>query len=189
MTRQDWMTALRQDIGYGLRMLRRSPGFTLVAVATLALGIGANSAIFGVVNGVLLNSLPFRDADRLYEVNTVYPDGARYSFSAPDFMSMREENRAFERVEAYTDAVLVLSGVGEPREVSGARISDGLFDMLGLRVVLGRGFRPEEHEPGRNDVVVLDHGFWERELGGNPAVLGRALSLGGAPYRVVGVLA
>lgn len=181
---------LRQDIGYALRMLRRSPGFTAVAVATLALGIGANSAIFGVVKGVLLESLPFRDADRLYEVRMLYPDGTAYSaLSAPDFMSVREETRAFERVEAYAAGLFTLLGAGEPREVRGALVSDGLFDMLGLGIALGRGFLPGENEPGRGGVAVLDHGFWEREFGGDPGVPGRALTVGGETYEVVGVLA
>src|SRR5262245_66388997 len=113
MARMDYFTEVRQDIGYALRMLRRSPGFAAVAVATLALGIGANSAIFSVVHGVLLESLPFRDADRLHQIRMVYPDGARYlSLSAPDFMSARAENRVFEQVEAFVTGTSTLVGVG-----------------------------------------------------------------------------
>jgi predicted permease len=189
MLRADYLTELRQDVRFALRMLRRAPGFTAVAVATLALGIGANSAIFSVVNGVLLKPLPFRDAERLYEVRMLYPDGTAYSgLSAPDFMSLREESRAFERVEAYTGGLVTLLGTGEPKQVLGMRVSDGFFDLLGLRTVLGRAFLPEENAPGRNRVVVLDHGFWQREFGGDAGVVGRTLSLGGEPYTVVGVL-
>src|SRR5690606_16744752 len=144
---------------------------------------------FSVVNGVLLKPLPFRDAERLYEVRMLYPDGTAYSgLSAPDFMSLREESRAFERVEAYTGGLVTLLGTGEPKQVLGMRVSDGFFDLLGLRTVLGRAFLPEENAPGRNRVVVLDHGFWQREFGGDAGVVGRTLSLGGEPYTVVGVL-
>ncbi len=189
MLRAEHIAELRQDVRYAVRMLRRAPGFTAVAVATLALGIGANSAIFSVVNGVLVKSLPFRDAERLYEVRMLYPDGTAYSgLSAPDFMSVREESRAFERVEAYTGGLFTLLGAGEPKQVLGIRVSDGFFDLLGLRTAHGRGFLPEENEPGRNRVVVLDHGFWQREFGGDAGVIGRTLSLGGEPYTVVGVL-
>src|SRR5690606_29272707 len=107
----------------------------------------------------------------------------------PDFMSVREETRAFERVEAYAAGLFTLLGAGEPREVRGALVSDGLFDMLGLGIALGRGFLPGENEPGRGGVAVLDHGFWEREFGGDPGVPGRALTVGGETYEVVGVLA
>ncbi|HEX7089993.1 MAG TPA: ABC transporter permease [Longimicrobiales bacterium] len=189
MVRAEQLTELRQDVRYALRVLRRSPGFTAVAVATLALGIGANSAIFSVVSGVLLKSLPFRDAERLYEVRMLYPDGTEYTgLSAPDFMSLREESRTFERVEAYAGGVLTLLGAGEPKEVRGSSVSDGFFDLLGLRFALGRGFLPGENVPGQGKVTVLDYGFWQREFGGDPGVIGRTLSVGGEAYTVVGVL-
>ena len=121
MARTEFMTELRQDIGYALRMLRRAPGFTAVALTTLALGIGANSAIFSVVHGVLLAPLPFRDADRLYRVTTLYPDGTSYSLSAPDFMSVREQTRTFDQVEALSGGVFTMLGAGEPREVRGTQ--------------------------------------------------------------------
>jgi len=190
MTRTEYVTELRQDVGYALRMLRRTPGFTAVAVITLALGIGANSAIFSVVHGVLLQSLPFRSAERLYQPRMLYPDGTAYSsLSAPDFMSVREGNRVFEQVEAYSTGVFTLLGAGEPQEVRGARVSHGLFDLLGLPIALGRGFVPEEHQPGQGSFTVLDHGFWRRAFGGAPDVLGRTVSIGGDPYTIVGVLA
>ncbi|MDQ3486520.1 MAG: permease prefix domain 1-containing protein, partial [Acidobacteriota bacterium] len=115
MTRTEYVSELRQDIGYALRTLRRTPGFTAVAVITLALGIGANSAIFSVVQGVLLESLPYRSADRLYQPRMLYPDGTLYTaLSAPDFMSVRDGNRVFDRVEAYSTGVFTLLGAGEP---------------------------------------------------------------------------
>ncbi|HUF28304.1 MAG TPA: ABC transporter permease [Gemmatimonadaceae bacterium] len=190
MVRTEYLTELRQDFGYALRMLRRTPAFTTVAVASLALGIGATSAIFSVVRGVLLQPLPYQAADRLHVVQTLYPDGTAYpALSAPDFMSIRESNQVFEQVEAFSGATLTLLGAGEPREVQGATVSDGLFEMLGLRFAAGRGFVREEFQPGQGRVAVLDHGFWQRQFGGDATVLGRTLTVGGEAYEIVGVLA
>ncbi|HJR61827.1 MAG TPA: ABC transporter permease [Vicinamibacterales bacterium] len=190
MTRTEYVTELRQDVGYALRMLRRTPGFTLVAVVTLALGIGANSAIFSVVHGVLLASLPYRDAGRLFQPRMLYPDGTVYwALSAPDFVSVREHSRVFEQVEAYTTGTFTLLGAGEPQEIRGARVSAGLFELVGWRVALGRGFVPEEHRPGQGTFAVIDHGFWQRAFGGDRGVLGRKVLVGGNPYTIVGVLA
>jgi putative ABC transport system permease protein len=190
MLRMEYLAELRQDIGYALRMLRRTPGFTAVAVATLALGIGANSAIFSVVYGVLLQPLPFRDAHELHRVRMLYPDGTSYSaLSAADFMSVRETNRVFEQVEAYTTGIVTLAGQGDPREVRIARTSDGLYDLLGLPVIIGRPFLRDEHQPGRGNVAILDHGFWTRLFGRDRDVLGRSVSMAGTSYTIVGVLA
>ena len=189
MARTEYMTELRQDIGYALRMLRRAPGFTAVALTTLALGIGANSAIFSVVHGVLLAPLPFRDADRLHRVTTLYPDGTSYSLSPPDFMSVREQTRTLDQVEAFSGGVFTMLGAGEPREVRGTNVSDGLLGLLGLPVALGRTLLPGENQPGREGVAVLDHGFWQRQFGGDRSVLGRTVTIAGAPVEIVGVLA
>jgi putative ABC transport system permease protein len=189
MARTEYMTELRQDVGYALRMLRRAPGFTAVALTTLALGIGANSAIFSVVQGVLLAPLPFRDADRLHRVTTLYPDGTPYSLSPPDFMSVREQTQTLEQVEAYSGGVFTMLGAGEPREVRGTYVSDGLFGMLGLPLALGRTLLPGENRPGHEGVAVLDHGFWQRQFGGDRSVLGRTITIAGAPFEIVGVLA
>ena len=189
MTRTEYLQELKQDVGYAIRMLRRSPGFTIVALLTLALGIGANSAIFSVVHGVLLQSLPYRDGDRLYRVRMLYPDGTPYSsLSAPDFMSVRRDTRAFDQIEAYATSVFTMVGAGEPREVQGVAVSDGLFGLLGLPMETGRGFVREDHHPGRGNVVVLDHGFWLRHFGGITTMVGQTLSLGGRAYAVIGVL-
>ena len=189
MARTEYFAELRRDLAYAARTLRRTPGFTAVAIASLALGIGATTAIFSVVHGVLLQSLPYRDAERLYDVRTMYPDGTGYSLSAPDFMSVREYNRVFDRVEAYSAGLFTLLGAGEPREVRGSEVSDGLFEMLGFSFAVGRGFARDENQPGKGNVTVLDHEFWQREFGGDRAVIGRTLSVGGDPYTVVGVLA
>lgn len=179
-----------RDVSYAVRMLRRAPGFAIVAILTLALSIGATSAIFSVVDGVLLKSLPFTDAERLYRVRTLYPDGTAYTaLSAPDFESIREASRVFDRVEAYSATTFTWTGAGEPREVRAATVSRDLLGLLGLPVGVGRDFVPEEHAPGRGTAVVLDHGFWQREFGSDPSALGRTLSLSGRAYLVVGVMA
>jgi putative ABC transport system permease protein len=188
--RRDHLSELGQDVRYAVRSLRRRPGFTFVAVLTLALGIGANSAIFSVVNGVLLRPLPFAHADRLYHVEMIYPDGQRYAaLSAPDFASVAESNRVFEAIGAWTGQRAPVTGLGEPHEVPGLALSEGLLDMLGLRLAIGRSFEAEEHQPGRDGVVILDHGYWQREFGGSPDALGRSITFAGRTYEVIGVLA
>jgi predicted permease len=185
----DYARELRQDIGYAARVLRHAPGFTAVALITLALGIGATSAIFSVVHAVLLAPLPYRDAGRLYQVRTLYPDGTPYSLSPPDFMSVRAESQTFEQVEAFSTGVFTMLGAGEPREVRGAQVSDGLIALLGLPVAVGRGFAAGENAPGRAQIAVLDHGFWLRQFGGDRSVVGRTVTIAGQPYTVVGVFA
>jgi predicted permease len=189
MQRTEYLTELKQDVGYALRMLRRTPAFTAAALLTLALGIGANSAIFSVVNGVLLESLPYRDAGRLHVLQMLYPDGTRYtSLSAPDFMSARQEAQVFEQVEAFDIAPQTLTGIGEPLELQAGLVSAGLFEFLGLEMRIGRGFSGDENQPGRNNVAVLSHGLWQRLFGGDAGALGRAMTLSGRPYSIVGVL-
>ena len=190
MDRAEFLTELKQDLAYALRMMRRTPGFTAAALLTLALGIGANSAIFSVVNGVLLQSLPFRDAGRLHVVLMLYPDGTRYSsLSAPDFMSVRADARAFDQIEAIEQRNVTMLGAGEPREVDAAFVSGGLFDMLGFTLATGRGFMPEESRPGQGRVVVLSHGLWQRVFGGDAGVLGRSITSAGVNYTIVGIAA
>ena len=184
-----WLTSTFQDAFYASRMLRRAPAFTLTSLVTLGLGIGANSAIFSVVQGVLLSPLPFREPGDLYRVTTLYPDGTPYALSAPDFISVRERTRTLEQVEAFSSQVVTLLGTGEPIEVRGTRVSDGLFDQLGLRVALGRTLLSDETQPGRGNVVVLDHSFWKRQFGGDPSVIGRTLTFAETSMEVVGVLA
>jgi putative ABC transport system permease protein len=183
-----WWDDLRSDIRSARRTLWKTPGFALVAILTLGLGIGANTAIFSVVYGVLLDPLPFRDADSLYDISTLYPDGTAYTLSAPDFMSVRQDARTLEQVEVFSVGMFTLLGAGEPQQVRRAAVSDGLQPLLGLPVQAGRGLLPEDHQPGHTGVVVLDHRFWLREFGGSDTVIGRTLVIGGTPYVVVGVL-
>ncbi len=190
MQRTEFLTELRQDIGYAFRMLRRTPAFTAAALLTLALGIGANSAIFSVVHGVLLESLPYRDADRLHHLQMLYPDGTRYSsLSAPDFMSMREQAQLFEQLEAFAIGSRTVTGIGEPQELTTAMVTAGVFDFLGFDVPIGRTFAAGENQAGRNNVAVLSHGLWQRMFGGDASALGRSIALGGRSYSIVGVLA
>ena len=190
MQRTEFMTELRQDIGYAFRMLRRTPAFTAAALVTLALGIGATSAIFSVVHGVLLESLPYRDAGRLHHLQMLYPDGTKYTgFSAPDFMSLRQDTQVFEQLEAFSTGTQTITGLGDPMEVPGAMVTTGLLEFLGLEMQLGRTFLSEESRPGRTNVTVLGHGVWQRVFGADPNVLGRSITISGRPLTVVGVLA
>jgi putative ABC transport system permease protein len=172
MARFDVLAIAWHDAAFALRLLRRAPVVTATAVLTLGLGIGATTAIFSVVYAVLLQPLPYLTPDRLYDVHMLYPDGSRYSLSAPDFMSVRQGTRAFEQIEAVHDTLGTLID-GEPREVRIARVSDGLFRQLGIDAVEGRTFVAEEHAPGRGGVVVLGHAFWVQAFGGDRGVIGR----------------
>jgi putative ABC transport system permease protein len=183
------MDTLTQDLRYALRRLLRSPGFTLIAVLTLALGIGANSAIFSVVHGVLLRPLPFAEPDRLVMLYTGYPDDeTRYPLSPPDFMSFHDDARAFSGVAAVSPSEETLTGRGEPERVPIAMVSRRFFEVMGVSPVLGRSFHEEESEPGANEVTVLGHAFWRQHFGADPRVIGQTLTLSGVQRTVVGVL-
>ena len=195
MARLMFLSDLRHDVTFALRLLRRSPIVTLTAVLTLGLGIGATTAIFSVVYAVLLQPLPYPAPDRLYDVHMLYPDGSRYSLSAPDFMSVRQDTRAFEQIEAVDDILGTLIE-GEPREVRIARVSDGLFRQLGIDAVEGRTFLADEHAPGRGArgrprSRVLDAGVRRRprrprpraDLRRRPVRGRRRAEAGRAPHR------
>jgi putative ABC transport system permease protein len=180
---------LLQDIRYGARVLARNKSFTAVAVLTLALGIGANTAIFSVVNELLLRPLPYADAERIVMVWEVTPEGRHQNTtSRANFRSWREQSTAFTAMSAFSDQRLALSGGGEPEEVTVQFATPELFRILGVRPILGRGITPEDDGPDRPDVVVLSHGFWRRRFGGDPAVVGKPITLSGSPFVVVGVL-
>jgi putative ABC transport system permease protein len=179
---------LLTDIRIALRSLQRRPGFAAAAVATLALGIGANTAIFGVVNAVLLQPLPFAEPDRLVvltELNT--REGRPDDVSASNFLDFRRSN-SFSGLAAWRQWSFALTGNGEPRDLPAVRASANTFDVLGVAPAMGRGFRPEEDETGRDQVVILSDGFWRASLGGDPSVLGRTLTLDGKPFAVIGVM-
>jgi putative ABC transport system permease protein len=177
-----------QDLRYGLRMLRRNPGFTFVAVLTLALGIGANTAIFSVVNAVLLRPLPYDEADRLVFLTERSPWSEDLTLSYPDFADWRAQNHVFEYIGVYNYNGYNLTGSGEPERLRAGRASADLFSALRVRAALGRIFTNEEDKPGAPGVVVLSHGLWQRRFGGNPNILNQSLTLNDHPYTVVGVL-
>ncbi|HEX5581012.1 MAG TPA: ABC transporter permease [Gemmatimonadaceae bacterium] len=181
------METLLQDIRYALRTLRRNIGFTAAAVLTLALGLGANAAIFGIVNGVLLRPLPYGDPDRLVMVWGKYPEFGRTSTSLPDFLDWREGARSFESMAASHGATYNLTGTGEPEQLRASRVTANFFGTLGVQPALGRGFTADEDRGGDDFVAVLSHGLWQRRFGGDRAILGRTIQLSGRPYTVIGV--
>jgi putative ABC transport system permease protein len=177
-----WLEQLWQDIRFAIRMLAKNPGFAAVAVLTLALGIGMNTAIFSVTNAVLLRSLPYHEPQRLA---TVALDG---SISAPLFVAFRQEARSIERAALFVNWTFNLAGRGEPQRIPAARVSAELFDILGVKAQLGRTFSPEEDQDGRDGVVLIGDGLWKREFGADPRVLGRTVTLNNAPYTIIGVM-
>ncbi|WP_224367415.1 ABC transporter permease [Hyalangium versicolor] len=181
------MDTLLQDLRFGLRLLLRQPAFTLLVVLTLGLGISANTAIFSLVNGVLLRPLPFPSPERLVSVWEYHPEIGQEAASLPDFLDWREGARSFEYLEACTPTYFNLTGDGEPERIAGVNVTAGFFQALGVSPALGRTFETDEDRRGHNQVVVLSHGFWRRHLGENPAVLGRTLTLNGQPYTIIGV--
>jgi putative ABC transport system permease protein len=184
--------ALWRDLQYAARLIRRNPGLAGAAVLTLALGIGANSAIFSVVNAVLLSPLPYPDQDRLVQVWMRFtgiglPQDENW-VSAPELRDLATLNRSFSHVAAYTNASFNMSGTGTPERIAGARVSPALFPMLGVRPLLGRLFTEQEAEPGRDNVVVISHGLWQRQFGQDRRVVGRAIRLNGHSFEIAGVL-
>src|SRR5262245_41353835 len=184
------METLRQDLSYGFRTLFKNPGFTAVAVLSLAIGIGANSAIFGVINAVLLRPLPYQDADRLAILWQRSPglNVAQDWFSPGQYLDVKTQNQVFEQVAVTIGASFNLTGQGGPEHVDGARVSASLFPLLGVKALFGRVVLPEEDQPGKPAVVILSHGFWQRRFGGDPAVIGQKLILSGNSLEIVGVM-
>jgi putative ABC transport system permease protein len=182
------MDDLRQDVRLGLRAWRRQPAFVAAAVFTMALGIGANTAVFSLVRTVLLRPLPFVDPDRLVALHSTGPDRTRQPFSLPDFLDLREQNRTLAGLAGYGAWGANLTGLAEAERLQGMWATPGLSRLLGVQPVLGRLFLPEEELPGGARVVVLTHGLWQRRFGADQAVLGTTVTLNGEGYTVVGVL-
>jgi predicted permease len=178
------------DVRYALRTLRKNPGFTAVVLLTLALGIGANAAIFSVVNGVMLRPLPYRDANRLMVIwgDLHRPGVGEIPTSAGEYVDYRDRSRAFEQLAAYDTLGFNLTGNGGPERVEGAVVTASLFSLLGVSAQVGRTFLAEEEQPGRGDVVMLSHALWTRRFNANPAIVGQSVQLDGQPARVVGVM-
>src|SRR5438046_5295671 len=189
-----WEAALEgfvQDVRYGMRMLRKNPAFTGIAVLALALGIGANSAMFSVIEAVLLRPLPFNHADELVRVASTWERGGittPYSSSPPDFFDWRDQNRSFSSMFAYRTGEYALTGRGEAKRVLAVMATAEIFHTLQVHPVLGREFLTEENRKGANHVVVLSYGLWQADCGGATDAIGRPIELDSEPYTIVGVM-
>jgi len=179
---------LWHDLRYGIRALYKQRGFTAVAVLALALGIGGSTAIFSLVNGILLRQLPFRQPDQLMWVSLRRSDPGKRPFNLPDFLDFRDQNRSLDGIAAFANWNVTLTDRGDPERLQGLRISANAFQMLGVEAAVGRALVPAEDTPGRQHVVVVSHGLWQRRFGADPRLVGRTLTLNGASYTVVGVL-
>jgi predicted permease len=187
------VSGLLQNLKFALRQLIKSPGFTIVAVVILALGIGANTAIFSVVHAVLLEPLPYSDADRLVQIwhtppQEQFPGVTQFAISAANFLDWQKQNTVFEGMALYSHAGFELTGSGKPETVMASRVSSGFFQLLGLQPILGRAFMAEEDQAGKNHEVILTHKLWKERYGADPKVVGRTVTLDGSPYVIVGVM-
>jgi predicted permease len=178
-----------QDLRYGLRTLLKSPGFTTVAILTLALGIGANTAIFSLVRAVLLSPLPFHDASRLVLLHEGFPKigYAKMEFSPPDLVLFEREQKSFAALGSFQDEQVDISAQSEPERITAARVSSSLFPMFGARPILGRTFAPEEDAPG-HALAILSYSLWQRRYGGSPNVIGQVIQIDRQPYVIIGVM-
>jgi len=182
------METLWQDVKFGARMLAKSPGFTVVAVLTLALGIGANTAIFTVVNAVLLRPLPFEEPDRLamvWEANAAR-NRAINVINPGNFLDWREQNSVFADMAAFLDTTANLTNVEDPEEIRVTLVNINFFSVLGAKPQMGRTFTTDDGREGQDNVVVIGHGFWLRRLGGDPNALGKEIHLNGQPRTIIG---
>ena len=185
------MATLWQDIRFGLRLMAKKPGFTFVGVLALALGIGANTAIFSVVNAVLLSPLPYQQSERLVWIWETNPtsDIKTEPASMPNFNDWRTQNQSFEEMAAFGNSAFTLtSSESEPERIGVTYTTANFFPLLGIKPFIGRSFSDEEHAQGKNRVVMLSYGLWQRRFGGNPKVAGQSITLNGNPYQIVGVL-
>ena len=184
------MNTLLNDLRYATRMLQKQPGFTIVAVVTLALGIGANTAIFSLVNSILLRPLPYREPDRLVHLIQSSPklDLATWGVSQADFAAYREQNHTLESVALFNSGGTNLTGVGEPERLAVTNSTADFFKVLGVSPILGRAFDQGEDSAGKNGVCVISYGLWQRRFGADPNIVGRTLSLNNTPTQIIGVM-
>ncbi|WP_058187582.1 ABC transporter permease [Terracidiphilus gabretensis] len=183
-----WITTAAQDVRFGMRMMAKNPGFTAIAVLTLALGIGGNTAIFSIVNGVLLNPLPFPHAEQLVELNESKPDFPRGSIPYPNFLDWQRENHSFSSIAITRGYVFSLTGRGDAEQVQSEFISTDFFSVLGLHPLIGRTFTAAEEQSGAAPVALISEGLWKRKFDGANNVLGQAITLDGHNYTIVGVI-
>ncbi|MFZ0979908.1 MAG: ABC transporter permease [Candidatus Acidiferrales bacterium] len=182
-----WLESLLQDIRFGIRMLRKNPGFTAVAVLTLALGIGVNVAIFSVIDATLLDPIPLPQPDRIASVFVTWPSFAHAGFSYPNFLDTQRESRSFSGLAAWRFDSFSLTGPGEPQQLRGKMVSGNFFSVLGIQPILGRGFLPSDDRIGSAPVAILSEGLWKRRFAAQRDIVGRSLDLDGKAYTIVGV--
>jgi predicted permease len=182
------LKSLPQDLRYGVRVLAKSPGFSLIAILTLALGIGANTAIFSVVNGVLLNPLPFHDPHQLVSMFQEIPNFKNGSISYPNFIDWRRMNTTFAGMAAYRSVGFNLSGNGEPERLHGEMISSGFFEILGVNPLMGRTFTADEDRLGANPTAMITEGLWQRKFGGRKDIIGQRMVLDDVGRTIIGVV-
>ncbi len=184
------MQTLWQDLRYGARMLFRKPGFTLIAILTLALGIGANTAIFSVVNGVLLRPLPYKEPDRLVRVYSEFPtmNLRKFWISAPEYLDIQKEAKSWESIGAWAAGGVNIAATGDPIRVASTRVTRSLIDTLGVQPAMGRNFTPEEDAPGGPSAAIISHALWQRSFGGQSDIIGKEIRINARPFNVVGVM-
>ena len=188
MRRVNFIEHFLQDISFGLRMLTKNRGFATIAILALALGIGANSAIFSVVNAVLLRSLPFPNADRLVSLNEVTKNRQILSVSYLDLLDWQKQQTVFENLTAFMTAGAILTGRGEPARITGRYVTASFFATLGVQPNIGRAFVEDEDRPGAERVVILSHSLWQDRFGSDPKLVGQTIQLNSEPWTVIGVM-
>ncbi len=181
------MTGLIQDIRYALRALRRAPGFAAVSIVTLALGIAATTIVYSIVDGILLRPLPIADPDRVMLAREAL-DGGDMSFSVPNYLDFRARQTSFAQFAAWRGLTANLTGIAEPRRLNVRHVTSDLLSTLGVKVILGRDFTPDDDKFGVDRTAIVSYAFWQRELGGTPAAIGRSINLDESPVTVIGVL-
>src|SRR6266702_4451412 len=187
------MPMLLKNLKYALRLLLKSPGFTFVAIVIMALGIGANTAIFSVVQAVLLQPLPFPHAERLVQLwhvppSASFPGLTRFALSAANFLDWQKQSTAFEQMALYGGGGYYITGSGKPESIRASLVSANFFSVLGVEPIHGRVFRHEEDHPGSNHEAILSYKLWRSRYGSDPNVLGKSIDLDGEPYVIVGVM-
>ena len=185
-----WLETIWQDLRYGARMLMKNSGFTLIAIATLALAIGANSAIFSIINAIVLKPLPFGNLDRIVALWEKTPGrGLEHNeASVANYLDWRAQSNSFENLAIYMYWNANLGGIETPERMRGFHVSPNLLDAVGITVALGRNFRPDEDHPGNNYVVILTHGLWQRRFGGDPNIIGRTINVNDVRRTIIGVM-
>ena len=182
------LSHLIRDGRFAVRQLLRTPGFTIVAVLTVAIGIGATSAMFSVVNGVLLKPLPFKDPEALVRVHERVPQYGRFSVAPATFLDWRQQNTTMERIAAYGSTSATIAWPDGPERVNGANVSWDVFDLLGVAPAVGTGFTADRDKPGANNIIVISHGLWEKRFGSDPAIGGKSVTINGTSVTIAGVM-